>query len=101
MTNRTTLLFLALSFWGSPVPAQDVPGMTSNCHLLMTEQECAGHRAKLAALPEGDSRVVYLAAHTHLMQEREQACACFRDASGKIRSSDNPRKPARLNTHWF
>jgi hypothetical protein len=47
-----------------------------NCHHLMTERECATHKAALALQPAGGARERFLAAHAEDMREREASCSC-------------------------
>ncbi len=102
MKTRNMLVFLGLLLLGDPVLAQG-NGEEAHpaCHLLLTEQECADHQATLNRLPAGAARQSYLNAHRQLLREREQSCACFRDASGVIRASRARPLSGNPPTQWF
>lgn len=49
---------------------------TLECHVLMTEQECAAHLTQLALLPDGPRRTQYLVQYLNTRRERETLCTC-------------------------
>lgn len=83
---KPTLLVLPVWLLGSAhaalagePPAPVVPGGKAGaveCHVLMTEQECAAHLSQLASLPDGPRRAQYLAQHLNTRRERETLCTC-------------------------
>lgn len=60
--------------------------MTGNngCHVLLTEKECATHRATLLAITSVAQRYAYLDAHGIPLREREAMCSCKRNAPATV-----------------
>lgn len=63
---------------GSPEPLEWMAGK-DGCHVLLTEKECAAHRATLTALTSIAQRYAYLEAHGIVLRDREVMCSCKRN----------------------
>lgn len=67
------------AFAGSPEPLEWLAGK-DGCHVLLTEKECAAHRATLTALTSIAQRYAYLEAHGIVLRDREVMCSCKRNS---------------------
>lgn len=66
----------------------------NGCHVLLTEQECATHRATLTSLITYSQRYAYLESQGIELRDRESMCNC----SGNSRTASLQRKQ-RLARH--
>ena len=77
MKNLSRILLLLAFLMPLAASAAD-----TTCHQLMTEKECAAHKALLEALPSGEARDRYLAEFNLVRTEREAACRCNHTVAG-------------------
>lgn len=82
MSRSGFVLVLCLGFSGLAMASEEAAWVQAKeipCHAMLTELECHAHNDRLARLQQGAEREAYLSEHYAMIEDRAQACGCWRN----------------------